>query len=152
MYFFSDDSIVEKIKLDLNSSDKIIDLLTAQTSNRILINKILDCISVIYYINTFYNEKEKIDVSNEEIQLQNYQGSQKSNTTTKTSSIVYLSSSQIKKIKTIKIKKGKRGLTGSFLIRGHWRRQKYLTGSKLIWIEPFWKGKGKAKLKIYKIN
>lgn len=154
MNFISDNSI-EKIELDLNSNDKIIDLLSTQTSNKDLINKILDCISVLYYINTFYNEKEKIDVSFEDLTnltSSNSSNVSKSDSNKNSPSVVYLSSGQVKKIKTIKIKKGKRGIAGSFLIRGHWRRQKYTSGVKLIWIEPFWKGTGKAKLKIYKIK
>lgn len=152
---FITDNLIERIELDLNSNDKIIDLLSVQTSNKDLINKILDCISVLYYINTFYNEKEKIDVSYED--LANLTSSNSSNVSKSDSNkslpaVVYLSNGQTKKIKTIKIKKGKRGIAGSFLIRGHWRRQKYTTGVKLIWIEPFWKGIGKAKLKIYKIK
>ncbi len=112
MYFISDNAM-EKIELDLNSNDKIIDLLSVQTANKDLINKILDCISVLYYINTFYNEKEKIDVSYED--LTNLTSSNSSNVSKNDSnisspSVVYLSNAQTKKIKTIKIKKGKRAI------------------------------------------
>ena len=144
---FKVDSIY--IELDLNTDGKIIDLLIKQTSSKETQNKILDCISVLYYINTFYNEKEKIEVSYDEVALLPTKSIQNSSNNIST---IYLSNNQNNKIKTIKIKKGKRGIIGSFLIRGHWRRQKYNDGVKIIWIEPFWKGKGKAKTKIYKIS
>ena len=103
------------------------------------------------YINTFYNEKDKIEISLENIS--NIKINHKNDEEIKeNTSIVYLTRNQNKNsIRTIRIKKGKREIEGTFLIRGHWRRQKYLDGTKLIWIEPFWKGFGKEKQRVYKI-
>ncbi|MFY4789540.1 hypothetical protein ACOTWR_06395 [Aliarcobacter butzleri] len=139
-----------KIEIPLDSNEIIINTLEKQSTDKEFINKILDCLSILYYINTFYSEKEKIEITVEDIE-QTPTPEQNENRSKKTESVVYLSNKNIKKVKTIKIKKGKRGISGSFIIRGHWRRQKYTDGVKLIWIEPFWKGKGKAKLKTYKI-
>lgn len=100
---------------------------------------------------TFYNEKDKIEISLENIS--NIKINHKNDEEIKeNTSIVYLTRNQNKNsIRTIRIKKGKREIEGTFLIRGHWRRQKYLDGTKLIWIEPFWKGFGKEKQRVYKI-
>ena len=146
------DGYAERIELNLNLDDKLIDLISAQTSSESLIDKILDSLSVLYYINTFYNEKERIEIHYEEIVNTPISNDYKNNSDNKSISTVYLTRQQSKKIKTIKIRKGKRNISGTFLTRGHERRQKYLDGVKIIWIEPFWKGIGKIKQKIYKIE
>lgn len=146
------DGYSDKIDLNLNLDDKIIDLISAQTSSKSLTDKILDCLSVLYYINTFYNEKEKIEIHYDEAVNTPVQNDYKNKSDNKSISTIYLTKQENKRIKTIKIRKGKRSISGTFLTRGHWRRQKYLDGVKIIWIDPFWKGKGKVKQKLYKIN
>jgi hypothetical protein len=149
---FSNEKYSKDISINTLSIEKISDILLKQSNNKIFTDMILNCLSILHYINTFYNEKEKIDVSYEDLLTTSSSSNvSKSDSNKNSPSVVYLSSGQVKKIKTIKIKKGKRGITGSFLIRGHWRKQKYTTGVKLIWIEPFWKGVEKNKQRVYKI-
>ena len=78
---------------------------------------------------TFYNEKDKIEISLENIS--NIKINHKNDEEIKeNTSIVYLTRNQNKNsIRTIRIKKGKRKIEGTFLIRGHWRKQKYLDGT-----------------------
>lgn len=147
---FSSEKHPKDISIDTSSFEKLNDILLKQSNNRTFIDTVLNCLSVLHYINTFYNEREKIEISFEDINTIKINNNDEDNERIK--SIVYLSKSQNKKsIRTIKIKKGKRQIEGTFLIRGHWRRQKYLDGAKLIWIEPFWKGIGKEKQRVYKI-
>lgn len=147
---FSSKKHPKDISIDTSSFEKLNDILLKQSNNRTFIDTVLNCLSVLHYINTFYNEREKIEISFEDINTIKINNNDEDNERIK--SIVYLSKSQNKKsIRTIKIKKGKRQIEGTFLIRGHWRRQKYLDGAKLIWIEPFWKGIGKEKQRVYKI-
>ena len=43
---------------------------------------------------------------------------------------------------------------GTWWVTGHYRNQRYGLGrskSKVIWIDPFMKGDGKAKKKLYKV-
>ena len=147
---FANEKYSKNIEIDISSKETIGNLLLSQTSNKDQVDLILNCLSILYYINTFYNEKEKIEVIYEPIEEKDIQ-THSDEVRTK-QNIVYLSNNKKKQIKTIKIKKGKRSVSGAFLIRGHWRRQKYLTGVKLIWIEPFWKGMGNHRKKVYKIK
>lgn len=55
---------------------------------------------------------------------------------------------EIKQLNLLKIKKEIRGFNCTFIVRGHWRNY----NSELIWINPFFKGKGKIKSKIHKIQ
>lgn len=146
---FSSDKFIEEIEIDISSRKQINDILLKQCSSKKVANTILDCLSILHYINTFYNENEKIEISiqhTEDIKTNNNINNKLENKR----SIVYLTKEK-KSVRTIKIKKGKRKVEGAFLIRGHWRRQKYLAGEKLIWINPFWKGIGKEREKTYKI-
>lgn len=148
---FSSKKYLKDIHINTLSSDKVNDILIKQTNNKYFIDDVLNCLSIMHYINTFYNEKEKIEISLENIS--NIKINNKNDEEIKeNTNIVYLTRNQNKKsIRTIRIKKGKRKIEGTFLIRGHWRKQKYLDGTKLIWIEPFWKGFGKDKQRVYKI-
>lgn len=148
---FSNEKYLKDISINTLSNEKLNDILLKQTNNKYFIDNILNCLSIIHYINTFYNEKEKVEVSFENIE--SIKINDKINAENqKNKGIIYLSKSLNRnRIRTIKIKKGKRQIEGTFLIRGHWRRQKYLEGVKLIWIEPFWKGVGKDKKRVYKI-
>ena len=51
-----------KIEIPLDSNEIIINTLEKQSTDKEFINKILDCLSILYYINTFYSEKEKIEI------------------------------------------------------------------------------------------
>lgn len=148
---FSNKKYLKDIHINTLSNDKVNDILLKQTNNKYFIDDVLNCLSIMHYINTFYNEKEKIEISLENIS--NIKINHKNDEEIKkNTSIVYLTRNQNKKsIRTFRIKKGKRKIEGTFLIRGHWRRQKYLDGTKLIWIEPFWKGFGKDRQRVYKI-
>lgn len=155
IYFFTTNDIItfnvneNELELDLMSSSNIIDLLQKQNAHEESLNIVLNSLSVLYYINTFYANKEKIEV--EDLDYQHLVNS-KSKSDEKIKKIIYLNNNTSKKIKTIKIKKGKQ-LTGKSLTRGHWRRQPYSDGNiKLIWIEPFWRGKGNMKDIIYKVS
>lgn len=145
--FFYCKNYVDVIVIDTFSNKKLNDILTSQTNNKNLIDTILNCLSIFHYINTFQDEKDKIFVSYEKLDSIKINNKNMKNDLNK--SIVYLNHKQT--IKTIKIKKVKRQIDGTYLIRGHWRRQRYLDGIKLIWIEPFWKGFGNEKQRIYKI-
>lgn len=149
---FINQKYFKNISINITSNEILNDILNRQTSSKIYADMILNCLSIIHYINTFYNEKEKIEVIIENAKTFKTNLEDVTNSQELKTSIVYLN--RIKKqqsFRTIKIKKGKRKIEGVFLIRGHWRRQKYLSGVKLIWIEPFWKGIGKEKQRIYKI-
>lgn len=149
---FTNVKYIKEILIDTVSTKKISDILLNQTNSKIYSDLILNCLSILHYINTFYNEHEKIEVAFEDIDtIKINKLDEKDMVNTK--SLIYLTKSRNKQtIRTIKIRKGKRNISGTFLTRGHWRRQKYLTGIKLIWIEPFWKGFGKKKERIYIIN
>lgn len=148
---FTNEKYSKDILINTLSIEKISDILLKQSNNKIFTDMILNSLSVLHYINTFYNEKEKIEVSYEDIAAIKINKKEEKDINN-LQSIVYLTKSKNKQtIQTIKIKKGKRKIDGTFLIRGHWRRQKYLTSSKLIWIEPFWKGVGSEKQRVYKI-
>lgn len=142
-FFISDTDI----SLDLKSNNTIGNVIQLQSSNDEVRNTILNCLSVLYFINTFYTNDEKVDIS--------YEKNIKHTTNTintHSKSIIYLKSDAKAQRRTIKIKKGKL-LEGKTLTRGHWRRQPYSDGEiKLIWIEPFWRGKGITKEQTYKIT
>lgn len=149
---FEVDGYAQEITLGLTQNDRIIDILQEQTSNKIIINRLLDCLSVLYYINTFYNEKDKIEISHlEEIKDHDNIINKEDKKGKSTESIIYLTINPSRRTRVIKIKKGKRSISGASLTRGHLRRQKYTDGVKLIWIEPFWRGKGESRKRVYKV-
>ncbi|OCL98357.1 hypothetical protein AAX29_01594 [Aliarcobacter thereius] len=55
---------------------------------------------------------------------------------------------EIKQIDLLKIKKGIRKTNCTFIVRGHWRNY----NNELIWINPFFKGKGKINQKVHKLQ
>ena len=71
---------------------------------------VLNCLSIMHYINTFYNEKDKIEISLENIS--NIKINHKNDEEIKeNTSIVYLTRNQNKNsIRTIRIKKVKEKL------------------------------------------
>lgn len=157
--FSTNDNIVSfsikgyTLSLDIHSNLRIIDIFQKQTNNAELINYALNCLSVLYYINTFTKDKEKIEVSYQNefsnFELKYTLAEQKNSSDKK---VVYLNENGVKRVQTIKIKRG-RQILGKSLTRGHWRRQPYADGSiKIIWIEPFYRGSGENRKQVYKIN
>ena len=55
---------------------------------------------------------------------------------------------EIKQIDLLKIKKEIRKTNCTFIVRGHWRNY----NNELIWINPFFKGKGKINQKVHKLQ
>lgn len=50
--------IFKDIHINTLSSDKVNDILIKQTNNKYFIDDVLNCLSIMHYINTFYNEKK----------------------------------------------------------------------------------------------
>lgn len=147
---FSSEKYLKDVSIDISSTEIISNILSKQEIEKEYSYLILDCLSVIYYINTFYKESEKVEVSMQEIENIKVNPTKNKNVDNQ-KSIVYLTKNK-KSVRTMKIKKGIRKIEGAFLIRGHWRRQNYANGVvKLIRIEPFWKGIGDKKSRLYKI-
>lgn len=154
----TDDSMIFHIKdfeieLRLNSIKTVDELLKSQTQDKSVLNTTLNCLSVLYYINSYFSDTERIDVQNHDLSYIGNTVKDLSTSSNSDKSTIYLNEKNNRSIiKTIKIKKGKK-IEGKSLTRGHWRNQPYSDGSiKLIWINPFWRGKGKQKTRTYKVG
>jgi len=104
---------------------------------------VLDCLSVLLYMSMYHSDKERVfkKVVKQKANSKNYidKGLLR---------VVKLSVPTKQNSSTTQ---GNRKIEKLFIVRGHWRNQPTKDGSKLIWIDQFWKGQGSEKIqKVYK--
>lgn len=100
-------------------------------------------ISVLLYVTTFRNNRERVESKNVKAKLNKKKGAP-------THKLNYISLKQ-KPLEKIKHHAGRSWESDkTWIVRGHWR---HYADDKLVWIDQYWKGVGKVNFqeKIYKV-
>jgi hypothetical protein len=104
---------------------------------------LLDFISVILYFSVYHEDKSRVyrKVVKQKKNKQRFIDS----------GLVRVIKLKTPTKESVTYTESERKINKLFIVRGHWRNQPIKDGSKLIWIDPFWKGQGSEKIqKVYK--